>query len=528
MILGALCAILGAAGAAGAAPVPKEWAGKRIASITIRAYNVFEREEAKDPKPLYWIADRIHKTTRPWVIRQELLFKEGDPFNPDLIAETERNIRDLPYVRAASITAKMNKASEIDIVVRSYDAWSLSIIADFSRAGSQNKGKLGIADMNLMGQGLSMGLEHRRSGGAPGWAWSAKDAALWGRKVEYSLAARNEPGTRNYFAAVDRPFFASSVRTAWGVSGGYTDTSASSYLGDALQGSARKRQSEAEAHFGVSLATSTARVRRVKAGILHRNVDYTLSGPSDLPPVERLNFLSLAGDIQEYNFIKELQIQKFSHVEDINLGWSLQPEVHWSPPVGALRSQESPVMPRVNLSKGLYWDGGQLLLLRTGYNSTYVSGGQSAQVGTIGAAYYGRGLPHQTVAIRLGYDHSWRLDRASFLQLGEGNGLRGYRLDQFAGTRRAVMQVEDRFYIRNEILSLFDLGAAVFFDTGYAWPRGAGMQFSDLRSSVGFGIRVAPSRTASNSPWRIDVARALNDNGSPSRWSVSVLGGQSF
>jgi hypothetical protein len=54
------------------------------------------------------------------------------------------------------------------------------------------------------------------------------------------------------------------------------------------------------------------------------------------------------------------------------------------------------------------------------------------------------------------------------------------------------------------------------------------VDLADLRSSVGLGLRVAPSRSASNNPVRIDMAYALSDNQTRSRWSLSILAGQAF
>jgi outer membrane translocation and assembly module TamA len=68
----------------------------------------------------------------------------------------------------------------------------------------------------------------------------------------------------------------------------------------------------------------------------------------------------------------------------------------------------------------------------------------------------------------------------------------------------------------------------VFYDSGYVWPSDSPARFSDLKNSLGLGLRLAPSRSSNNSPVRIDLAYALSDNQSPSRWSLSILGGLAF
>ncbi|UPT74649.1 MAG: hypothetical protein M0D55_02685 [Elusimicrobiota bacterium] len=54
------------------------------------------------------------------------------------------------------------------------------------------------------------------------------------------------------------------------------------------------------------------------------------------------------------------------------------------------------------------------------------------------------------------------------------------------------------------------------------------MKLADLKSSVGMGLRVAPSRSGSNSPVRIDVAFPLNRQAGRPAWSLSILAGQAF
>src|SRR5215467_10740598 len=49
--------------------------------------------EPRDPAP--GILNLAHATTRPWIIEQEVLLHKGDRYDAGLVAETERNLRDL-------------------------------------------------------------------------------------------------------------------------------------------------------------------------------------------------------------------------------------------------------------------------------------------------------------------------------------------------------------------------------------------------------------------------------------------------
>jgi hemolysin activation/secretion protein len=109
------------------------------------------------------------------------------------------------------------------------------------------------------------------------------------------------------------------------------------------------------------------------------------------------------------------------------------------------------------------------------------------------------------------------------------SGLRGYRLHAFTGDRRLIANLEDRIRLTPELLHLFQLGAAVFVDAGYAWPAGSPIRLSDLRLDAGVGLRIALPRAAKHSLLRFDLAYALRPDLLGRRgWLVSFSSSQAF
>ena len=97
-------AALLAALAAAAPPCFGQEAGLRVGTIRIESLDVFSDEEAAQGW-VYRAANALHITTRVSVIRNFLLFKEGDPYDPNRLTETERNLRNLPFIKSASVLA---------------------------------------------------------------------------------------------------------------------------------------------------------------------------------------------------------------------------------------------------------------------------------------------------------------------------------------------------------------------------------------------------------------------------------------
>ncbi|MDP3544485.1 MAG: BamA/TamA family outer membrane protein [Elusimicrobiota bacterium] len=494
---------------------PRLPAGLYVASIKIESHNVFDTDVPPENKLLYKAANRAHIRTRDAVIERELLFSVGEHFDPLLLEETERNLRALPFIRRAEVSAVVNKQGSVDVTVRTFDAWTLEVVAGYKRAGGVTNVKGGFAEHNILGQGKSASAVYSKDGDSVSRAFDYKDRQFLRRKrLQFALAAAAAPGSRAYSIGVDRPFYASIARTAFG--GGFT-------YSEGRLAEVTRRTGELGGSFGVALATSTKRTRRVTLGLATRRS--ISDGP--VPDVEQLTFFRLGGEWQELDFITARRIQNFTRDEDFNLGLGVFPSVAWAPRSPALGSASSQILPRVDVTKGVAWES-QLLLLRSGYRSKYVNGNNGGRVASFEASHFARGLRYQTWAFHAALDLGWQLRDGEQLGLGELNGLRGYGLNRFTGSRRFLYNIEDRVYVWDNLLRVLDVGAVAFYDSGYVWPEGSSINLADLRSSVGLGLRAAPSRSGGNSPVRVDLAFPVSRRTSFSSWSLSILAGQAF
>ncbi len=492
-------------------------AGLVISSITIESHNVFDTELPSENNWVYRSANRMHFKTRDPVIMRELLFAVGDRYNAALVAETERNLRALPFIRRAEAEATVNRNGTVDVTVRTYDAWTLEIILGYKRAGGSSSVKAGLGEGNILGQGKAGSAIYSNDWGASALSFSYTDPQfLHSNHLHYNIAARTAPDRQNFSMSLDRPFYASIVPSSMGGTISYASTPT------VPGGAVTRRVAEAGVNYGISLTPSTERTRRVKFGLLAHRAEST--GP--VPDPDRSLALQLGADWEELDFLTARRIHKFTHDEDYNLGLGVFPAVTLSPAIRALGAAQTQIRPSLRVRKGFTW-GSQLLLLNSTYGSKYANGHNSDTLASFDAAYYVRGLRYQTLAFHTALDLGWNLDPAAPLVLGEFNGLRGYGLSDFTGSRRFLLNIEDRVYVWDDLIRLLDIGMVFFYDSGYAWPAGAPVKLADFKNSVGLGLRVAPSRSAGNDPVRIDLAYALNGS-QGSRWSLSILGEQTF
>jgi len=508
-----LCAL---AGPLAAAPAPRKArlpAGLVIESIRVETHNIFKTDTPPENKLLYRLANRAHIKTFDAVIERELLFAVGDRFDPLLIEETERNLRGLAFIRRAEVTASVNAKGGVDVLVRTYDAWTLEVVANFKRAGGATSVKAGFAENNILGQGKSLSAVYADDAGAVSRTLAYKDLQfLRHKRLQYQISAVSTTGNRQYAMSLNRPFYASIAPRSAGGSVVYGESR--------LTGQTRKTI-EGGLNYGVALATSTTRTRRVTFGVLSRRSETT--GPSR--DLQQLNFLKVGGDWQELDFITARRIQTFTRDEDYNLGLGVFPSVAYAPK--AAGSTNGQLEPRIDAAKGFALSN-QLIRLKSGYGSTYINGNNGNRIASFDVSYFLREFRFQTLALHAGLDLGWQLSSTSQLSLGELNGLRGYGLSEFTGSRRFLFNFEDRIYVYDDLFRLLDVGSVLFYDSGYAWPEGRSVRVSDLKNSVGVGLRIAPSRSGSNSPVRVDLAYPLNRRAGAASWSLSILAGQAF
>ena len=93
----------------------------RIGSITVTTLDVFTPKEASAGWA-YRTTNRLHMQTRESVIRQFLLFAEGDPYDPTRLAQTERNLRALDFIKSATVTASEPHDGVVNVFVITQDS----------------------------------------------------------------------------------------------------------------------------------------------------------------------------------------------------------------------------------------------------------------------------------------------------------------------------------------------------------------------------------------------------------------------
>jgi hemolysin activation/secretion protein len=147
----------------------------------------------------------------------------------------------------------------------------------------------------------------------------------------------------------------------------------------------------------------------------------------------------------------------------------------------------------------------------------------------LGARCFLRDLGRHLFYASLRGDMAYNLDPERQLLLGGDTGLRGYPLRYQDGNRRVLLTVEQRFYTNWEVLKLMRVGAAVFADAGRAWFAGeAGHDDLGVLKDVGFGLRLASSRSANATMVHVDIAWALDGDPTIKQFQFYIAARETF
>jgi hypothetical protein len=115
-------------------------------------------------------------------------------------------------------------------------------------------------------------------------------------------------------------------------------------------------------------------------------------------------------------------------------------------------------------------------------------------------------LSRNTLVLRAATSGEWNTTTPFQLTLGGERALRGYDPERFPGGRRVVFSVEDRIYLGWPWRDLFDTGLTLFADAGRIWPGDAPFgDDSGWRASAGLGIR-SSFPAGGRTTYRIDFA----------------------
>jgi hypothetical protein len=198
------------------------YAGRPIRHIKIRQLDVFGPTILDTSRiARSWIertGNKMHFTSKQYLITNNLLFKEGDHVMPETLADNERILRGLPYLEDAFIS--VHSAGElndsVDVVVITKDVWSKAFNIQVKDVYS---GRFQFWDRNIFGFGQELQNNlpwDSRKHQIVGYEGNYKINNIAGSFVNGNISYLNSFNTESVGLSLDRGFITPNTKYAGG------------------------------------------------------------------------------------------------------------------------------------------------------------------------------------------------------------------------------------------------------------------------------------------------------------------------
>lgn len=493
----------------------------RIDSISVVTNNVFEPREA-ERNFLFRMANAVRFKTRPVVVRRELLFEAGETYDSARVAETSRNLRRLGIFRDVTIDT-IRFGDKLVAQVATGDAWSTQIQFNARSTGGVLTGEIGVTERNFLGLANVFRASYRDEPDRTAVTLRTRiNRALGTRVIVSGLYDDLSDGNVGAWS-VGVPFRSFSDGEAFEVRGLVAKRRALQFRDGILDRTYERRVFRANASVAKAAGASAKGYFRI--GLLGqvKHEEFILSAVRDgdeLVPVPRLLVLipdtvtaavGVFWEWQRARFKVVTHYNGFAREEDINLSTRVRVAA-WAAP-SAFGYPRSGIGPLVQVSTGVVLGK---LFARIGVHANGLitsagldSGLVSAAV-TVGSQIIRRNATvlHVEAGARKNPPPGFEFD------LGHGRGPRAFEPHAFTGTRSVWGTLEHRAFLIDELLGLFGVGFAAFFDYGGAWYDD---QPARLGGDVGLGLRFGMTRATGSNLGRFDLAYRFGEGWSGNR-----------
>ncbi|MES1157549.1 MAG: BamA/TamA family outer membrane protein [Haliangium ochraceum] len=509
--------------------------GKIVGTITVVNQEVFSRRD-------WWFQffNLFHRTTRPEILRRELLFTPNTPYDATLIEESIRNLqspsnlivggRPFGQPELSSVVVIVPVASPragiVDLLVVTRDVWSLRFNTNFEfQQNTLSLLETSMSENNLFGwrKYLSVGFTMDQGAYVIGPTYfdpnvgGSRLTLLASASASYARGTNDYEGNRELFS-LRYPLFSLASRWGGGVDVRHQDAVIRTFRGNSLRrldlpgdpaGVVETvpyefRRTIAAVDGNVVRSFGASVIQRVTAGYLFdgRRSSTLPTFPGDPADPQRaldqqrflLQFTPISEQRSEPYLVYETFTPRYDVYRDLDtfdlrenrrLGPSAEVRVGFGVPALGADFAAVALDGAVSWAVGLGGAGG-------GYGSIALGGGARLRDGrfidqSAGGRLYAaspsvRRLLRLVVSVEAG---AYRADtqKRQFI-LGGATGMRGYAIGDFLGTTQIVAHTELRTAPLPVLSQRF--GALLFYDVGDAASSFAAVV---LHHDVGLGLR---------------------------------------
>ena len=451
------------------------------------------------------------------VIRRELLFAKGDLLDSALVAETERNLRNLFFIGEVNIDL-VDSHGSLKVIVEIEDLHSRALSPLISGPVDElNFGLIGF-DYNLFGRGqiLRLSLENRALSG-PKADLLFIEPRLRGSRQRLGIRLGFGAEGHDHTLSISRPFATLADERSFGLSLSSQESVQRLYTQGQLDHRYRAKITRSRIWLSQSFGNQTKIRPSIELGFTdHKS---TPSKGFSYAPLDKTRIVpSLGLLIWHPNFSRDRFIQNLGPLEDLQTGPWLS--LRWGFAHRELGSDRSYSFYQAQFAPYFKPTEHSYALL-TLIGSTHIDHRRFYNVIALTTfrAYARIGKAH-SLALRVSWKALHKSEDTTQLLLGLNRGLRGFAPRTFDGTRRLLVNLAIRPTLKRH--PWYTLAGAAFIDCGTAWTPNK--KRPQLALSPGIGIRIGLPKVYNTPVLRCDLASGIRTR----NWRLSVGLGQYF
>ncbi len=495
-----------------------------IDSVEIDNRNVYDTDEQAYSHFVFKLANRLHIRTRKYIIERELLLAKGDQFSDLLAEESARNIRNRLNVYDAWIEPTILPNGNLLLRVVTVDQWSFSGGISYGREGNETRWQIGVEEKNFLGNNQFLSLYYYAQSDDDNYIESRfLENRMLGRPYQVELKFSNDPVDEVRRLRVGHPFynlqqklaFAATLEAFSGRRDIYSDSAkiAESYFdGDKFSFSYAYRAGRYDRKLTLQMNYRYQYERNSGRTILSPLATDSILAGDNFSTDSLYHFVALETGAQKFKYVTMHKIDGFSFTEDFITGYFAQAE--YGRAFNSDLKLHQYDLARFLVSRYIA-DASNLFRLDYSHYVWFHGDEKIRQLSQFVGTYYRRINGLITVAMHASYLSDWDAAGRDNLNLGGSTGIRGYDKYFKTGSRRAVLNLESRFYSNIKMLSAL-FGGVVFADFGNIWKDNESVSLKDFYTSVGVGLRIGFEKSTKNIV-RIDLAFSENN-----QWELSI------
>lgn len=499
----------------------------RFGEVHLTRLPIFDESNPEEDRALFRWANDFHILTRSATIEQQLLFTEGEPFSQRLMEESARLLRQRGYFYDADVRAVSRCNDRVDVEVISKDNWSLTPSISFDRFGGENTYSVGLRDSNLLGYGKLLAISDGKDIDRRSTELFYQDHNLFGTRLRSDIALVQSDDGDSRELAVDLPFYSLDSRQAWAVRVLDDDRIETQYFRSEEVTEVRHEEQRLAFELGFSAGLQDKLVKRWRFGLRYREDRYSpgdaLGVPGNFPADRELVYPFVALQAIEDDYVTAFNLDQIYRTEDLHLGYEFQLELGYAS--RGLGSDRDRLVFNGYFSDSIHYDDDSLWQHEADWEGFYNR--DSSELENVLVSYRTRYFRRQTSErsffAQLEAVYSKNLDGHRQVVLGGQTGARAFENRYQVGDSRLLLTLEERLYTDLHLLNLVRVGGAVFVDAGRSWSADAPIgSDEEWLADIGFGLRLASSKAASDRIAHLDFAFPLTNQDDPTVDSVLI------